>query len=179
MTHHSDAPSASPSSTLLARFPNRWALFPVVLLGILVTIQAILFSLSRTDPSFAVEPEYYQKAVAWDAEMAQRSLNAALGWRSSARIVAQGKTANLYLTIEEPNGSPLTGAAIQATVFPNARAVQRKNVQPRETEPGVYTAALPFVHQGEWEVRLTATRASQTYTQTLRISPIRSGEPVR
>lgn len=171
MTHRSNAPSTATSSALLARFPNRWALFPVVLLGLLVAIQAVLFSLSRTDPSFAVEPEYYQKAVAWDQEMAQRSVNATLGWRSSAQLVARGNSANLYLTLEEPNGSPLTGATIQATVFPNSRALQRESVRPQETEPGLYTAVIPFGHQGEWEVRLTANRASQTYTQTLRILP--------
>jgi nitrogen fixation protein FixH len=177
MTHRSDAPSTPPASSWLARFPNRWALFPIVLLGILVTIQGILFSLSRSDPSFAVEPEYYQKAVAWDDEMAQRSVNATLGWKSSAQIIAQGRDANLYLTLQEPNGSPLTGASVQATVFPNARALQRENVQPRETEPGVYTAAIPFLHQGVWEVRLTASRAKETYTQTLRISPTSTSQP--
>jgi nitrogen fixation protein FixH len=156
------------------RFPNRWALFPVGLLGILVSVQVVLFSLSRNDPSFAVEPEYYQKAVSWDKHAEQRAANTHLGWRPSAAILPAGGltggAATLQVTLLDRDYEPVTNASLTATAFANARAndVQTLSLQP--TEAGTYVGPLRVGFPGEWEIRLTATRDGTTFTHSSRVS---------
>src|SRR5688572_28616544 len=112
---------SSPVSTT-GRFPNRWALFPIGLLGILVSVQAVLFSLSRNDPSFAVEPDYYRKAVSWDQHAKQLATSARLGWQPSFDVVSADGRASLRLTLVDKDAKPVADAAIGLTTFPNARA---------------------------------------------------------
>ena len=150
------------------RFPNRWALFPIGLLGVLVSVQAILFSLSQNDPTFAVEPEYYQKAVNWNEHTAQRAVNQRLGWQASASVVTEGETPTLRVALKDDQGLPVTSAALGITAFPNARAAEMQTLSPRETQPGVYEAPVRLVLRGEWEIRLTARRGADTFTQTRR-----------
>lgn len=163
-------------SLLLAsgRFPNRWALFPVGLLGILVSVQAVLFSLSRNDPSFAVEPEYYQKAVRWDEQVEQRAANTRLGWKAAVVFGTPERKldapALLQVTLLDADGRPLTDASVSATAFANARASDVRTLQLRPTEAGVYTGPVPVRFAGEWEVRLTAIRDGNTFTHTSRVT---------
>ncbi len=163
----------STDETALApsRFPNRWALFPVGLLGILVTVQAVLFSLARTDPSFAVESEYYQKAVSWDQELSQRALNTQLGWLTSAQLTLDPPSTNLRVTLTDAESTPIVGATTKVTAFPNARASQIQHVSLHEAKPGVYVGPVQLVHLGEWEIRVTAERGGRTYTSAVRVSP--------
>lgn len=150
------------------RFPNRWALFPICLLGILVSVQAVLFSLSRNDPTFAVEPEYYQKAVSWNEHAAQRAVNQRLGWQASAAVVTEADKPTLRVDLKDDQGRPVTGAALGITAFPNARAADIQTLSPRETQPGVYEAPVRLALFGEWEIRLTAHRDTDTFTHTSR-----------
>lgn len=163
----SDATTRAPLTQ--GKFPNRWALFPIGLLGILVSVQAVLFSMSRTDPSFAVEPDYYKKAVNWDQEMRQRATNAQLGWQSQVHFTHLAGGAELRIMLEDAQKVPLTGAAIKVVAFPNARANLLQDVALKETEPGVYTGPIQLGVRGEWEVRLTAMRDGQTFTSSTRI----------
>lgn len=163
--------SSIESGQMLSRFPNRWALFPVGLLGLLVAVQAALFSLARTDPSFAVESEYYQKAVSWDQELNQRAVNTQLGWQTSARLALNPPSANLRVTLTESDSSPVVGATAKVIAFPNARASQIQQVSLREAEPGVYVGPIQVVHAGEWEIRVSAQRSGKTYTSAVRVSP--------
>ncbi len=163
--------STDEAARMPSRFPNRWALFPVGLLGILVAVQAVLFSLARNDPSFAVESEYYQKAVGWDQELDQRALNTQLGWLTSVKLTLAPATANLLVTLTDAESSPIVGAATKVTAFPNARASQIQQVSLHETGPGVYVGPVQLVHLGEWEIRVTAEQGGKIYTNALRVSP--------
>ncbi len=152
-----------------ARFPNRWALFPVGLLGILVSVQAVLFSLSRNDPSFAVEPEYYQKAVSWDKQVEQRAHNARLGWQPAVEFTTKDGAPALQVTLTDATGAPVADAAVGAIAFPNARASAIQTPPFRQTTAGTYVAPLNVVIPGAWEVRLTASHADSTFTHTARL----------
>lgn len=151
------------------RFPNRWALFPIGLLAILVSVQLVLLSLSRNDPSFAVEPEYYQKAVGWDRLQEQRQANAQLGWQ--ATVILQTASPELSVQLRDGAGRPLTEARVTALAFPNARAALQQELTLSETSPGIYASPVRVIHPGEWEIRLTATRQSETFTHVARVTP--------
>lgn len=152
------------------RFPNRWAFFPIGLLAILVSVQLVLFTLSRNDPSFAVEPDYYQKAVGWDDQQEQRQVNVELGWRA-ATVLHQTPTPELRVQLLDRAAQPVTGARVTAVAFPNARAALVQNLTLQEQETGTYTAPVQLVHPGEWEIRLNVTRGSETFTDVARSVP--------
>lgn len=156
-------------ATSAARFPNRWALFPVGLLGILISVQVVLFSLSRNDPSFAVEPDYYQKAVNWDQHAAQRVVNTKLAWRPVVEVVQRDGKPVLRVALRAANSEAITNAGVSVTAFPNARANQVQSISLRESEPGVYMGPLDVPFSGEWEVRLAAIRFGATFTHTARV----------
>jgi nitrogen fixation protein FixH len=172
MNETSPVPSSAETPTPPSRFANRWAFFPIGLLGILVTIQVVLFSISRTDPSFAVESEYYQKAVSWDQEAKQRTLNAELGWHVTPQLFADAQGARLGIQLTDNTSQVISGAAVTVVAFPNARASQIQQLALRETEPGLYVAPIRLLHRGEWEIRLTVMRDGKTYTHISRVSPV-------
>lgn len=152
------------------RFPNRWALFPVGLLAILVSVQLVLFTLSRNDPSFAVEPEYYQKAVSWDQQQEQRQTNVELGWHTLVAL-EQGPTPELKVQLTDDAGKPLVQARVTAVAFANARAALVQELTLQEAPAGTYTTPLRLVHPGEWEIRLNVNHGNQTFTHVVRTVP--------
>ena len=61
-----------------------WVGLILALLGGQIVLMGVMTLLATSDASFAVEPDYYQKALHWDATVAQRRENARLAW--SAKI---------------------------------------------------------------------------------------------
>lgn len=150
------------------RFASRWAWFPVGLLGLLVSVQAVLFKLSSGDESFAIEPEYYQKAVNWDARAREARASESLGWHTQATMEQAGAVTTLRVTLSDNADQAVSNAVVVVAAFPNARANQVQHLTLKEVEPGVYESALAVTHGGLWELRLSAHTASQTFTKTLR-----------
>jgi len=147
-----------------------WAFVPA---GLLVAMLAGLLTLAviaADDPSFAVESDYYKKAVAWDGELQQRAENERLARRVSLATRASSKrTATLALSVIDSRGEPLKGADVELEAFPNARAGERQRVVFREGGPGAYAAELSLTHMGLWELRLTVTRGNDRTTHVLRV----------
>ena len=73
--------------------------WPVAIVGLLVSGAAAnigFMVVASRDATFAVEPDYYRKAVDWDRAMAQEARNVELGWRVSAQLEAgDGRRARL------------------------------------------------------------------------------------
>src|SRR5450432_1832313 len=62
----------------------RWALVPVVLLASSFFGVGGMALVAIRDPNFALEPDYYQKALHWDQVQAQAANNQRLGYTFSA-----------------------------------------------------------------------------------------------
>ena len=63
--------------------------WPAVIVGLLLSGAAAnigFMIVANRDQSFAVEPDYYRKAVDWDRRMAQETRNAELGWGATASL---------------------------------------------------------------------------------------------
>jgi nitrogen fixation protein FixH len=155
----------------MSRFSNRWAWFPVGLLGLLVSVQVVLFRLSSGDESFAIEPAYYQKAVNWDAHMRDQQASERLGWHSEAKLDLLRLGSIVRIHLSDNRGKPVSGARVSVDAFPNARATQVQHLTLHEDAPGVYEALVQVTHHGEWEVRLLAQHAADTYSTSLRVTP--------
>lgn len=176
MTSYSvSAPPVSPTiavrSRAAARWAGRWAWAPAALLVSLIGTQLGVLAVVLDDPTFSTEPDYYRKAVDWDARMAQARDSRALGWSTSARILAAAPASahQLALSLSGPHGEPLTGASVHALAFFNARAARPLELELKEASPGDYRADFAASHPGLWEVRVEAARGRERYQTTLRL----------
>lgn len=153
---------------------KRGRAWPFAIAGILlagVGANVGLIVLASSDPSAAIEPDYYRKALAWDAEMAQQQRNIALGWsvHSVLQLGREGADGLLELTLADSSGKPLTGADVTALVMHNARAAAVQSVALRETEKGTYTAQVAAQRPGLWEIRVSVQREAQVFTARERL----------
>jgi nitrogen fixation protein FixH len=148
-------------------------LFPGIVFGLLglnVSIVGFTLYLAYSDRSFAVEPDYYQKAIGWDDTAAALERSIALGWTATFQtgdVGALGR--NVSLTLADRVGAPIESAAVSLVAFHNARAAQqlRCDLSP-SGRPGVYTAQLDLARPGLWEFRITATRGPDVFTAVVR-----------
>jgi len=170
----------TPTSKRAALFASGtlWAWGPGVVLAALLGTQLTVLHFVLDDPSFALEPDYYRKAVAWDSQRELARQSQALGWH--AEITAQpGSPAQpgsvppgleLRVQLRDARQRPLAGAAVQVQAFANARAARVLAAALRETAPGTYTAEIPSSELGLWEFRLAATRGADRFAEVLRQS---------
>jgi FixH len=162
--------AASPS-TPKERGSARWALVPVVLLASSFFGVGGMAVVAIRDPNFALEPDYYQKALHWDQVQAQAANNQRFGYTFSAppSIALDGHGhASFEVKIKARNGREVTGARVIAIAFPNAYSEEVSPLQFSERVPGVYTAPVSARHAGLWEFRLSMDSAADHATVILR-----------
>lgn len=111
------------------------------------------------DPGFAVEPDYYKKAVDWDRLQAERAASEALGWN----VVVDARADELRIRLTDRLGRPIDGATVEVDAFPNARASQRVKGFLIPKGRGVYVLERPFERSGLWEYRLAAEVDDQRF----------------
>lgn len=145
-----------------------WAYVPVGLLGVLLSIQAVMVTLAVRDPGFALEPEYYRKATEWDQHQQQRLASERLGWHAELNVTGQSGAHTLTLRLFDAQGQPLQGAQVALDYFHNARAAQRRQVTLPDSGDGTFTTPVELGRPGLWVFRLQATRARDVFEQELR-----------
>jgi nitrogen fixation protein FixH len=140
----------------------------VALLAASAGANIALVIITSRDTSFAVEPNYYAKALAWDQTMAQQSRNDALGWSLGLRIdpgdARGGKTVTVHLA--DRAGAPIAGAQVAVEAFHNARASRILSAALSPAGPE-YAAVMPLDRPGLWEFRLRVTRGREVFVATL------------
>jgi nitrogen fixation protein FixH len=152
---------------------RRWPLFVVGLLVAQAIGLAVMITIATSDPSVAVEPDYYEKAVAWDLTAASRAATEALGW--TATIDAgplSGKDRELHLALVDRAGQGVTEARVHVEMFHQARSGDRLEADLVGMGAGGYVTRLPVTRPGLWEVRITARRGGDVamLTQTLEVA---------
>jgi nitrogen fixation protein FixH len=160
------APAAAGQHPAGKRSP-RARLWPAVLaLGLVAQAAGVLtmVAIAARDPSFAIEPRYYERAIAWDAESRRDAEGRALGW--AVRVEASprgGDTGRVELRahLADAEGRPLEGARVRAEAFHQARAAERASLSLEARGDGVYAAALSGARTGLYEVRLTIQRGPE------------------
>jgi len=142
-----------------------------ILLGGLLTVgvggNVYFMCVAVSDPSFAVEPDYYAKAVSWDAHQAQAMENAELGWRLALTVAAADAgtgRARVVATLSDREGRPVQGLDVGLTAFHNARAAHVVTATLGETAEHDYAADVAVVRPGLWEFRVVASRGAETFT---------------
>lgn len=155
-----------------------WAWVPATLLGAMLLGLGAMAYIAIDDPSFALEPNYYDKAVHWDRSQAEAKDSQALGLRLSLlqapSVSAQGEV-ELLLQVRDRQDLPVQGAAVAVEAFPNAFAARLQQLSLQEASPGVYRAKLSQGVNGLWELRFGVTRGALRFRQVLRVDVSKGG----
>jgi nitrogen fixation protein FixH len=144
--------------------------WPLLLASLLASgVGANVYFMCRAvgDPSFAVEPDYYAKAVAWDAHQAQAKEDADLGWRLALSVSPTDRgsgRARVVATLTDREGRKVPGLAVGLTAFHNARAADVVTATLLESAEHAYAADVAVARPGLWEFRVAATRGTETFT---------------
>lgn len=163
MAERMSKPSTTPKSW-------RWPAAIIALLCVHAIGMGVVVFIATRDPSFAVEPHSYRKAVTWDSARAEHRASDALGW--VAAIDAEpaldllGRR-RVRCELKDHQGVPVVAATVTLEVFHHARAAERRRIALDAQDHGVYTALVPMKRAGTWELRLTARRGAETFSEVV------------
>ncbi len=154
-----------------------WALVPVALLGVMLLGLGTLAYIAIDDPGFALEANYYDKAVRWDESRAEQRASEALGLSVSVAPLVRSTegTSLIELSVLTKAGAPLAGATVSLEAFPNAFASRVQRFTLRESAPGVYVGKLVGAVPGLWELRCTVSRSGLDHHSVLRVDVSKAG----
>ena len=147
----------------------QWPIGVVAVLALTVAANIYMMVRANDDPSVAIAPDYYQRAVRFDADQALRQRSERLGWRVSleaARTSAAKATVTAVLV--DSTGAPIRGAIVRIA----AHAVARSNdvFTATATPAGDrYLAVLPVNRGGLWDVDVEAVRGGERFVATQRL----------
>lgn len=153
---------------------KRGMAWPVAVAGVLcltVAANIWLIRVANSDPSFAVEENYYQRGLRWDDEMAQRTRNVTLGWHLLATLapIEHGRGAELRVALNDSVTAPISGASVVVRAFHVGRAGQAVDVTLAATAAGEYRALVPIERPGLWELRFEVHRGTDRFTALERV----------
>jgi nitrogen fixation protein FixH len=148
--------------------------WPIGIAGVLATTVAAniwVAVIANDDPSFAIEPDYYRKAVAWDTALAQGRRNVVLGWRltpTTGPIASDGgMLISAHLT--DSTGAVISDAVVKVAALPVSRASDVHEATLAPAGPGLYTTRVSRGRPGQWELRFDVRARSMHFTDVARV----------
>lgn len=145
------------------------AYWPLIIVGLLlISVGSNVYLIYRAvnDPSFAVEPDYYQKAVDFDAIQEAQRTSDRLGWKPDVSLDADSQ---LRVELRDAKEMPVEGVKLHLEAFPITRSQQFLKTELEEVSPGVYLWKKRLSYHGQWEFRLTGDRGDQHFIHTTRL----------
>jgi nitrogen fixation protein FixH len=141
------------------------------MLGLHASIWVVFALVASRNPTFAVEPDYYRKAINWDATQAIDRASKALGWTvdlETSPTAGESGDRRVSCRFKDREGNPIEGAQVELVAFPHARATERQTLLLADERGGLYAATAKMKRAGLWEFRLTVRRGPQTFTHVER-----------
>jgi hypothetical protein len=155
-------------ATTVARRGQGWAFVPVGLLVASTAGVGTLVGIAVRDPGFALETNYYDRAVHWDREREQVARNERLGYGVELSLLEEKDGIEIALGLTDRGGAPVPGAIITVEAFANARSGQRRVLRLVPGADGRYRAPLGAARAGLWEFRIEVLAGSERFTQVVR-----------
>lgn len=156
--------------------PNVSLLHKVMWPGLLITLfgghlllMFVMAYVATTDGSFAIEPDYYQKALNWDETAAQLRENDRLGWSANIELdddVSVLGHRTVRCVAADRQGNPMDDAQVDLIVFHHAHGNDRTPISLKAVGDGKYETTLRLAYDGLWEFRLVIHRGSDMFTCT-------------
>lgn len=153
---------------------KRGAWWPIGVTTVLATTVAAnlwVMRIANDDPSFAIEPDYYRKAVTWDSTLAQERQDSILGWhvKPTVGIVAGTGKTRISAILTDSLGTPISGAVVKVAALPVARASEVHEATLAEASVGEYAGDVDAQRQGRWELRFDVRAGSTRFTDVARV----------
>ncbi len=146
-----------------------WPAIVVAILGVTIAGNLWVMRIARGDPSFAVEENYYQRAVHFDAQRGVEQRSDRLGWTLELSAgPASPSGSQLLVTLRDAAGMPVDSATVIVRLTRVARA---QTVIPVPLAPveGGYGARVPFDAAGLWDVAVEARRGPARFVAARRV----------
>jgi nitrogen fixation protein FixH len=149
----------------------QWPIGIALILAVTVIGDVWIAIVASRDEAFAVEPDYYRKAVNFDDEMALRAASLALGWivDPTLELGTPDTPGTVSAVVRDSSGALVTGARVELLAMHNARASRQLTATLAEGEAGRYRAPLDAQRPGEWELRFLVTRGSERFAVRARV----------
>lgn len=156
-----------------------WPIGIALVLCATVVGNLVMMRVAGSDPSMAIEPDYYKKAVGFDSTMAEQRRSNALGWSAITTLdsVVVGTPTSVHVRLRDSTGTPISDATVKIVALYNARANEIQAVALERGEAGEYSGRLSIHYPGEWEVRVDATRAGAHFLSTSRVNAVGASSP--
>ena len=136
----------------------RWGTLVVSLLGLQVVGGIMAIILATGDESVAVVPDYHQKALSWDDEIALQTASAALGWVCEVSQIDEASTvAGLRITLRDRDARPIELASGELQIYRHARAADVRRVKIPAGSIGILELTGCFDAYGLWQVTIDVT----------------------
>ena len=151
---------------------KKGSLWPWIIAGALalhVVGSLVVVFVAASNSSYAVEEDYYQKALHWNDKRAQDRTNEELGWILNLTVrpaVTPGEQPTLEVHLAEAGGEPVDGAVVAVETFHNARADDILRARLDTVGEGVYRTTLPMRRNGRWELRFTVDHGQERFTHS-------------
>jgi len=151
---------------------GRW--WPWMLALLLISGSAFnlfMVSMALNDPSFAVETNYYKKALRWDQTMAEKRKSEQLGWTIKAKAKPQIANRKAMIQVEaqifDRKGKIVKGAHVSLEAFHNGRSKRRFHKDLGRTND-VHKVTINSYRSGLWVFHYTVLRGKQRFMQVIR-----------
>jgi nitrogen fixation protein FixH len=141
-----------------------WGSLVTAFLILQLVIGGLAFNLATGDPSVAVMPDYHERALNWDDEMARRQRSDQLGWRATLTwgAVAASETGEsgreVVVHVVDTDGAAVTGGDASIRFFHHTRAGDVSSLKLQERAPGAYVWTLPMEKPGLWDIEFSLAR---------------------
>lgn len=156
----------------------RWGSLVVGMLSLQVVLGVVAVMLATSDESSAVIPDYYNKALAWDDQMAQLEASKALGWQVEFVETDYGKMGSgLQINLKDADSQPIQVESGSIQLYRHARAAEVMVTPVLKADDGVIELAGCFPHHGLWEVELDVVdRQGNRFVETRRLDIVGSSQ---
>jgi len=148
-----------------------WPIGITVVLAVTVAANIWVAKIASDDPSFAIEQDYYRKAVTWDSTLAQASRNTHLGWRLTPELGPIGANGRRRVSakLTDSTGAPISEATVRVSAIQIARANQVHEATLAALGAGEYDAQIDGRLAGQWELRFDVRAGSAHFTDVARL----------
>jgi nitrogen fixation protein FixH len=147
----------------------QWPIGVAVVLALAILGNIYVAVRANDDPSVAIQKDYYQRAVRFDADQAIRRRSERLGWRLTLQAARTSPAeAEVVAVLVDSTGAPVHGAIVRIA----AHAVARSNdiFTATAIEAGDrYLAALPVNRGGLWDLDVEVVRGAERFVTTQRL----------
>lgn len=151
----------------------RYWTWPLIVVGLLlghVSIMVTAVVLATGDKSFAVLPNYYEKAVNWDKNQAELRASAKLGWQvtliPSPEVDPTGHRA-VTITVADAAGQPVADAAVELTWYHHKRPNELLKAAFHTDAAGRAAETVVMRGEGFYQMNVTASAGGRRFVTVL------------